>query len=132
MYYRGASAAIVVFDITSQQSYNTVKDWIAELKRNLQKEIHVAIVGNKCDLEADRVVPRTKARDYAECIGALYFETSAKTDEGIHEMFLAVSKELLNDPSVTRPPVVQTPSLRASIEDTTQLNNGANRDGCYC
>lgn len=55
MYYRGAAAAIIVYDITKLSSFNTLKNWIDELRANGPKDIVIAIAGNKADLEDQRV-----------------------------------------------------------------------------
>ena len=55
MYYRGASAAILVFDITKMSSLNTLKKWVEELRMNGPKDIVISIAGNKADLEDQRV-----------------------------------------------------------------------------
>jgi len=55
MYYRGAAAAIVVYDITRAQSFKTLKNWVEELKSKGPKDIVIAIAGNKADLEIQRV-----------------------------------------------------------------------------
>lgn len=55
MYYRGAAAAIVVYDITRASSFNTLKHWVDELKTKGPKDIAIAIAGNKADLDHMRV-----------------------------------------------------------------------------
>lgn len=55
MYYRGAAAAIVVYDITRQNTFKTLKNWIEELRSQGPKDIAIAIAGNKADLEDQRV-----------------------------------------------------------------------------
>ena len=105
MYYRGANAAIIVFDLTASETLNAVKDWVQELRRNLQDEIIIAIVGNKVDLKEEKQVSKADALEYANSIHASYFEVSAKTGEGINEIFLVVAKALLASISpVTLPP----------------------------
>lgn len=61
MYYRGAGAAIVVYDITKMHSFYTLKEWINELRAQGPQDIAIAIAGNKRDLEADRVSPSVLA-----------------------------------------------------------------------
>jgi len=56
MYYRNAAAAIVVYDITNEASFEVLQDWIQELTRLGPQNIVLAIAGNKCDLEANREV----------------------------------------------------------------------------
>ena len=50
MYYRGASAAILVFDVTDENSFLVMKDWVAELHANAPEDIVIAIAANKSDL----------------------------------------------------------------------------------
>ncbi|CAN0352662.1 unnamed protein product, partial [Discosporangium mesarthrocarpum] len=60
MYYRGAGAAIVVYDITKANSFRTLKDWINELRSQGPQDMVFAIAGNKSDMEAHRVWGRAK------------------------------------------------------------------------
>lgn len=59
MYYRGAAAAIIVYDITRANTYKTLKNWVDELKTAGPKDIAIAIAGNKSDLEDQRVCYHT-------------------------------------------------------------------------
>lgn len=56
MYYRGAQAAIVVYDVTSHDSFVRAKQWIRELQRQANPGIIIALAGNKVDLAARRMV----------------------------------------------------------------------------
>lgn len=55
MYYRGAAAAIIVYDITRANTFKTLKNWVEELQSKGPKDIAIAIAGNKADLEEQRV-----------------------------------------------------------------------------
>lgn len=55
MYYRGAAAAILVYDITRASTFKTLQAWVDELKSKGPKDIAIAIAGNKADLEDSRV-----------------------------------------------------------------------------
>ena len=57
MYYRGAAAAIIVYDITKTSSFNTLKNWVRELQQLGPENIVIAVCGNKADLEEKRVRP---------------------------------------------------------------------------
>ena len=94
MPYRGANAAVIVFDITKKESLGTAKDLVAELQRSIQNEIIITIVGNKIDLEEEREISVNEGIAFANSIKARYFEVSAKTGNGINEVFFAVTKSL--------------------------------------
>lgn len=56
MYYRGAAAAIVVYDITNKESFNGAKSWVKELQRRGDPNVVIALAGNKADLQNKRRV----------------------------------------------------------------------------
>ncbi|XP_033126551.1 ras-related protein Rab-31-like [Anneissia japonica] len=96
MYYRKTNAAFLVYDVTSYASFENIKTWVEELKMNVDSDIVMCVLGNKCDLKDARKVPKHEALNYAASIGALFFETSAMTNEGIQEAFLRMSLTLIS------------------------------------
>ncbi|XP_032820686.1 ras-related protein Rab-5A-like [Petromyzon marinus] len=94
MYYRGAQAAIVVYDITNLDSFARAKTWVKELQRQANPTIVIALSGNKADLASQRMVEFEEAQGYAEENGLLFMETSAKTAMNVNEVFLAIAKKL--------------------------------------
>ena len=79
MYYRGAKAAIIVYDITSTNSFSRAKEWVQELRQQvINQNIIIALAGNKSDLISKRMVEYDDANSYAEENGLLFMETSAK------------------------------------------------------
>lgn len=94
MYYRGSAAAIIVYDITKEESFQTLKNWVKELRQHGPPNIVVAIAGNKCDLLDAREVPEKDAKDYADSIHAIFVETSAKNAININEVFIEISKRI--------------------------------------
>lgn len=106
MYYRGAAAAIIVYDITRGNTYKTLKTWVDELKLQGPKDIAIAIAGNKADLEDSREVDSAMAQAYAEDIGAMYLETSAKADTNVQDIFVRLSSRLppppQSDPNIIK------------------------------
>ncbi|XP_071815122.1 ras-related protein Rab-22A-like [Apostichopus japonicus] len=94
MYYRNAGAAIIVYDITNQQSFELVRVWVRELQRHGPEKICIAIFGNKMDLEELREVQTEEGSNYAKEIGAIFGETSAKTADNIEDLFIDISKNL--------------------------------------
>eukprot|EP00731_Ephydatia_muelleri_P020142 Em0012g967a len=94
MYYRGAQAAIVVYDITNLDTFTRAKSWVKELQRQASPNIVIALSGNKADLAGKRVVEFEEAQVYAEENSLLFMETSAKTAMNVTEIFMAIAKKL--------------------------------------
>ena len=63
IYYRDANGAILVYDITDQDSFGKVKNWVKELRKMLGTDINLAIAGNKIDLEEQRRVDAQMAEE---------------------------------------------------------------------
>jgi small GTP-binding protein len=108
MYYQNSQVAIIVFSLTSPETLEDSKSWVAELGKYFQRLPHIYLVGNKSDLVEERKVPRDRASDVAGSIEAQYFETSALTGEGIHELFNTVARHLQERSTATREQVVTT------------------------
>lgn len=103
MYYRGAAGALVVYDVTSEESFEQAKGWVEELKSKGSKGTAVCLVGNKCDLADRREVGESDARSYAEGNGLAFFETSAKSGSGILDCFVDLAKRLPRSSGPTAP-----------------------------
>jgi Ras-related protein Rab-35 len=81
-YYRGTHGVIIVYDITSAESFRSVKKWTEEIERNCDA-IPTILVGNKLDREESRVVQRNDGQFYADAKGIAFFETSAMNGENV-------------------------------------------------
>ncbi|CAF0916005.1 unnamed protein product [Rotaria sordida] len=94
MYYRGAQAAIVVYDITNADTFSRAKVWVKELQRQAAPNIVIALAGNKVDLATKRQVEVADAQTYAEENGLIFMETSAKTSMNVNDIFMAIARKL--------------------------------------
>jgi len=117
MYYRGAAAALLVYDVTDEESFEQVKDWVKELRHNSTDDVIIAIVGNQVD-KPYRKISAEAASEYGQSIGAKTFETSAKKNTGIDEMFVEVARIILDS--------------RAHLPPKAELKENTNQSGCSC
>ncbi|KER25501.1 hypothetical protein T265_07070 [Opisthorchis viverrini] len=97
MYYRGAQAAIIVYDITNPSSFERAKSWVNELNERSNAVKVIALAGNKLDLDFKRAVSTEEAQAYATQNGLIFMETSAKACTNITELFTAVALRLPRD-----------------------------------
>jgi len=98
MYYRGAAAAIVVYDITNKESFNGAKSWVKELQRRGDPNVVIALAGNKADLQDKRKVEIEEATMYAEENNILHMETSAKSATNVRHLFQEIARMLPKNP----------------------------------
>jgi small GTP-binding protein len=93
-YYKNSVCAFVVYDITNRNSFQNVKSWIEDCRKQSPKTVFMVLIGNKVDLEDSRQVSYEEGSVFAEKNGMLFFETSAKTGKNIEEIFLKSSMEI--------------------------------------
>jgi len=93
-YYRGAAAAVISYDITSQQSFEKAESWLQQLRALPSGEILIALVACKSDLAASRQVDPHSALAYAIKNECLFMETSAKTNQNVDELFKEIALRL--------------------------------------
>jgi len=98
MYYRGAAAAIVVYDVCSAESFVRAKKWVKELQMTGNASMIMALAGNKCDLVKHdnnlRRVPTEEAQGYADENGLFFLETSAKDGTHVDRLFEQIAERL--------------------------------------
>ncbi|XP_050607635.1 ras-related protein Rab-17 isoform X3 [Macaca thibetana thibetana] len=96
LYFRGANAALLVYDITRKDSFLKAQQWLKDLEKELHpEEVLVMLVGNKTDLSEEREVTFQEGKEFAESQKLLFMETSAKLNYQVSEVFSAVAQELL-------------------------------------
>ncbi|MEJ1273533.1 RAB1B member RAS oncogene family [Cricetulus griseus] len=93
-YYRGAHGIIVVYDVTDQESYANVKQWLQEIDRYASENVNKLLVGNKSDLTTKKVVDNTTAKEFADSLGVPFLETSAKNATNVEQAFMTMAAEI--------------------------------------
>ena len=94
-YYKNSVCAMVVYDITNMESFKHVQNWIEDIRNQSPKTVLIILIGNKIDLEDKRVVNYDEGNDFANKNGIIFGETSAKSGDGIDDIFLKSAKEII-------------------------------------
>lgn len=128
-YYRGAQGIILVYDVTRKETFDSLSMWLQEVEQFSMgggKEVVKLLVGNKVD--QTRVVSRDDANEWARSRAMLFMEASAKTKEGIAQVFNEVVQKILENPSLlsnTRPAKPGRTQL-----DGKNASGGSSGGGC--
>ena len=94
MYYRGAKAAILVFDLTNEDSFHKSKSWLKDLKAHADSDVVVCIAGNKCD--KDSTFDLKQCEEFAESVDAVFVRTSAQSGEGVDNLFANLTRRIVD------------------------------------
>ena len=92
-YYRGCHVVLIVYDVTCKKSFENVTTWVECVDKFAKSNVLRILVGNKTDLEDKRVISKEEGKKLAEENGLKFYEISAKTMNGLVEMFEDVAKE---------------------------------------
>lgn len=126
-YYRGAHGIIIVYDITDQESFNNVRNWLQEIDRYATDQVNKLLVGNKSDLTNKRVVSTTTAQEFANSLGITFLETSAKDASNVENAFLRMAGEIKRRLGPTMNAEAQRPTVKVSSTAPIKRDQGG---GC--
>ena len=138
-FYHGANAIIFVYDITNKKTFETLKTWLIEAQKDVTNETEMIIVGNKIDLNEKREVNFQTSESLGKKNNIEVFESSAKTGEGVEEMFIYLIKKLFQNKNigVVLPGDDEISQRRGSYllnkrDSFKKTNNKENKKGCNC
>jgi len=101
-YYRGTHGVVIVYDVCAGDSFANVKRWLQEIDQNCEV-VNRILVGNKNDDPSRKVVLTEDAQRYADSMGIQLFETSAKNNVNVEQMFRAITELVLVSKKNQRP-----------------------------
>ena len=139
IFYKDAKVIIFVYDITSQTSFDGIKDyWYEQIKINCEEDAIFAVVANKNDLYDEQQVSDESGQSFADDINAIFQSTSAFSDKGIELLFENIGKKLMNPEydykdSDKKAKAKYNQKLRGqnnNIKLGDSINNNVNKGGC--
>uniref|UniRef100_H2YPB5 Ras-related protein Rab-4 n=1 Tax=Ciona savignyi TaxID=51511 RepID=H2YPB5_CIOSA len=139
-YYRGAAGAILCYDITRRDTFNSLSNWLTDAKTLASPNIVIMLCGNKTDLDAEREVTFLEASRFAQENDLLFLETSAVTGENIEDSFNKCAKSILTrieggeiDPERMGSGIQYGDSATRQLRSTNRRNAPATTDDkCKC
>ena len=117
-YYKGATGAMIIYDITKLISFQNVDKWLKELQDHCENKVFVMLVGNKSDLKHLRVVKQEEGASYAQKHGLAFIETSALESYNIDQAFEIVLSNICESQSQI-PKMIKAQGAEKLKEGTT-------------
>ena len=130
-YFRGGNGFILVYDITNKKSFGKLKGWINDAKEKIDKDYKMIVVGNKKDCEKEREVEIDLLKEFAAKNEVSFLEVSAKTGEGIEQLFNTLVEELLelDNIGVIKDEESEVDKTYNSLDNSRSVEN---RHNCNC
>ena len=128
-FFRNAEGVVIAYDVTNSESFDNLKFWISSIKTNLFEKnifIPIIIIGNKIDLEDMREITKDVASAFAKENKFKYFETSAKTGEGVDEAFRDLVNQVLANLNKNEEGTIE----RKSIKIEENKDDKQKKKGC--
>ena len=92
---------LVLYDITNEESFTKLKEWVELIKEECVRHIKILIIGNKSDLESQRAIDKEDAMKYANEEKVQYIECSSKTGENVEKAIIMLSEKILESTEIS-------------------------------
>jgi len=120
-YYRGAHGIVLVYDVTSRQSFENIQEWLKEVDIYSTRDDAVKLLcANKIDMNAERLVTTNEGREFARAHKMLFMECSAKTADGIQQSFEELLTKVLETPGLLDSDSREAKQLHVEYRDQEQ------------
>jgi len=129
-YYRGAMGILLVYDVTDESSFNNIRNWIRNIEQHASDNVNKILVGNKVDMDAKRVVSTAQGQKLADEYGIKFFETSAKTNQNVEQVFFTMARDIKQRLTETVAAAAEPPTIHISRPDADQPNPASRWSSC--
>ena len=119
-YFRGAHGLFLIYDITNRDSFKNLESWLIEIEKNASENVLKVLVGNKNDLEQDRVISYEEGKNFANRNGMEFIETSAKINTNVSEAFEMLGKLMIKNEA--------QPADKKQMKDKKVLSASSGKD----
>lgn len=131
-YYRGAMGILLVYDVTDESSFNNIRNWIRNIEQHASDNVNKILVGNKVDMDAKRVVSTAQGQKLADEYGIKFFETSAKTNQNVEQVFFSIARDIKQRLTETVAAANEPPTIQISRQEPDQAGGAASRWSSSC
>ncbi|AED90617.1 GTP-binding protein-like [Arabidopsis thaliana] len=129
-YYRGAMGILLVYDVTDESSFNNIRNWMKNIEQHASDNVNKILVGNKADMdESKRAVPTAKGQALADEYGIKFFETSAKTNLNVENVFMSIAKDIKQRLTETDTKA-EPQGIKITKQDTAASSSTAEKSAC--
>ncbi|KAL6595052.1 hypothetical protein ACP70R_048155 [Stipagrostis hirtigluma subsp. patula] len=131
-YYRGAMGILLVYDVTDESSFNNIRNWIRNIEQHASDNVNKILVGNKVDMDTKRVVSTAQGQKLADEYGMQFFETSAKTNQNVEQVFFTIARDIKQRLTETVAAATEAPTIQISRPDPGQAGAASSRWSSCC
>jgi len=128
-YYRGAMGILLVYDVTDEKSFMSIRNWIANVDQFAQDSVNRILIGNKCDMTTKKVVEYSAGKALADEFGIRFLETSAKSSTNVDEAFISLARDIKKR-AIDTSPVAPKPQGGDGNVVLTDGQDDRQRGGC--
>ncbi|CAM6105608.1 unnamed protein product [Calypogeia fissa] len=116
-YYRGAMGILLVYDISDSSSFQNVRNWIGSITEYAAENVNIVLVGNKADMDDKRQIAKAQGQALADEYNIKFFETSAKTNFNVVEVFTTIARDIKIRLEQTNTARIELPAARFNVVD---------------